>query len=256
MKIGISWNSCPLDDGEQIRLMKENGFERTFFGAGQPFVTTLPAKLRAEGILCDNLHAPFKNLNTIWLPGEEGEDMLNQLLTSVGHCARNEIPVLVVHLSSGATPPMISDIGNARFARLMELAKAEGVTIAYENQRKLANISLMFEYYPEARFCWDVGHEECFTNGRRYMPLFGDKLAALHLHDNDCQNDLHMLPYDGKIDMTRAARQLAEVGYTGTVMLEVSKKKSPLYDGISADDYFRRAANAARRFAAEIEAQR
>ena len=86
------------------------------------------------------------------------------------------------------------------------------------------------------------------------MPLFGKRLVALHLHDNDCEynKDLHLLPYDGKIDMERAARQLAEVGYGGAVMLEAIRSNSRVYETVSAEDYFARAAAAARRFAERV----
>ena len=260
MKIGINMNcyggGLPID--EQLRLMKENGFEATFLGCeGASFDETVE-KIQAAGITVDNLHAPFNKINDMWLPGDAGEDMLARLVRCVEKAASHGIPVIVVHVSSGNRPPIINDIGNDRFARLMEAANANNVTVAYENQRKLANLALMFEYYDEAGFCWDIGHEACFANGREFMPLFGDKLVALHVQDNNCEYnvDSHLVPYDGKIDFDKAARMIAARDYKGTVMLELIRKNSNRYDDLTPEQYYKRAANAAIRLRDAIEGYR
>ena len=259
MKLGINMNCYGgLSVEEQIRLMKENGFEATFLGCEGANFDEVVEKLQQAGITVDNLHAPFNKINDMWLPGEAGEEMLARLIRCVEKAAAHGIPVIVVHISSGTKPPLINDIGNERFARLMEAARENNVTIAYENQRMLANIALMFERFEDAGFCWDIGHEACFTNGREYMPIFGDKLVALHIQDNNCEfnKDIHLIPYDGSIDFDKAAKMIAQRGYQGTVMLELIKKNSNVYDNVSAEDYYKKAAEAARRFRDAIESYR
>ena len=253
MKIGIS-SGCyaGISLEREIELLKKNGVEATFAGCNEGTALRVK-KMREAGISVDNFHAPFNNINAIWRPGEEGDLALKQLTDAAELAAENEVPLIVVHLSSGVTPPMICNAGNERFARLMKRAGELGVTVAYENQRKLANLALMFEYYPEARFCWDVGHEACFANGMEYMPLFGNKLAALHIHDNrkSFNEDLHLLPYDGAINFDRTAELIAKSGYEGTVMLETWN--GPFYQGMSDEDFVARAAKAARKLADAIE---
>lgn len=258
-KIGIGLGSygegCSIE--EQIRLMAENGFETTFSMSSNEKLGTYVAGCREVGIAYENCHAPFNGINGIWSSDiEVGEAMLGRLIDSVRACAKYEIPTLVVHLSSGEQPPRINDIGCARFDRLMDEARHLGVTIAYENQRKLANLAMAMEQYPDAGFCWDTGHEACFARGREFMPLFGSRLAALHLHDNhgEYDRDEHMLPYDGTIDLARAARYIAQSGYKGSIMLEVIRQNSHFYDDLSPEAYYRRAAEAARRFADAVEA--
>ncbi len=253
INLGCYGNGLSIE--EQIRLMAENGFETTFMGSENSNIDQIVRLLRETEIRCENCHAPFDKINDIWVSGDAGENMLARLIQSVRTCAQNEIPTLVVHLSSGVNAPRINDIGNERFDRLMAEAKACGVLIAYENQRKLANLSMVMEQYPEAGFCWDVGHEACFAGGREYMPLFGSRIIALHLQDNHCEfnRDEHLLPYDGTIDMELAARRIAESGYQGSIMLEVIRQNSHFYDDLSPDEYYRRAAAAARRFAESVE---
>lgn len=256
MKIGIS-HRCygELSLKEEIRLMQKNGFTATFMSNEQDDFDKTVKDFRAAGIAVETIHAPFNKINDIWLEGAAGEEMLNRLIRSLEDAHRNGIPTVVIHLSSGVTPPMISDVGNQRFARLMEAAKTLGIVPAFENQRKLANLALMFEHYENTRFCWDTGHEACFAGGREYMPLFGEHLVALHVHDNTCEadKDYHMIPYDGRIDFDRVARQIAESPFNGTIMLELNRLKHPIYADVSAEEYYQRAGNAAKRLADAVE---
>ena len=252
MKIGMSWH-VGIERDRQIKLLRENGFEATFLDSADPQLAETAAAVREAGITPESCHAPFNGINAMWAEDESGEVMLNRLIDSVQNCERCGIPVLVVHLSSGDAAPRINDVGQARFDRLMEAARAAGVKIAFENQRKLGNLSNAMEQYPDAGFCWDVGHEACFARGVRFMPLFGKRIVALHLQDNHGEHnrDEHLLPYDGTVDFDLAARTLAEVGYEGAAMLEVA-----FYRDVPLEDFYARAAVAARRFADAVEAYR
>ena len=91
------------------------------------------------------------------------------------------------------------------------------------------------------------------------MELFGDRLGALHIHDNRCvwDSDDHMLPYDGAIDFEEVAQHIAKSGYEGTVMLEICRSASVdgknLYEGLTDEEYVEKAVKAARRIADRIE---
>lgn len=243
----------------QIELMRQNGFKNTFTMSDCAELTDeTVGKLKMADITLATLHAPFDGINAIWKQGEAGDKVLESLIDGVKKCEKYNIPVLVIHLSSKYPPPMITDIGVQRFEKLMETAQASGVKIAYENQRCLSNIALVLEQFEDAYFCWDTGHEGCFTPGREYMPLFGDKLATVHIHDNlgVKDNDEHLLPYDGRIDFGKAAEHLAKANYDGCVMLEVFRGNSNQYDDVTDTEYYARAAGAAKKLAAEVEKYR
>ena len=254
VKIGINLNAYDvIDIRQQIKLMLDNGFETTFVASENPNLAQEMEAVRSAGIICESAHAPFDKINDMWSRGEAGEVMLGRLMQSVNVCAERQIPVLVVHLSSGMPAPRISEVGYERFARLMEHAKEKGVVIAFENQRYLANLAFAFEEFPDAGFCWDVGHEEAFAGGRRYMPLFGHKLCQLHVHDNFLERDIHLIPYDGKIDFERVAASIASVDYEGSLMLELCAPASEVYRDYTPETYYKRAAEAARKLAARVE---
>ncbi|MBQ7347111.1 MAG: sugar phosphate isomerase/epimerase [Clostridia bacterium] len=255
MKIGINMDFYKgLSDDEQISLMTQNGFTATFFHSDVNGLDERVAKLRRANIDIDFLHAPAKGINDLWLTGKAGEVTLARLIENLENCKRNGVDAMIVHLSSGDNAPHVSDIGFSRLDRFMEHARRIGVIPIYENQRKLGAIACVFERYPDAVFCWDVGHEACLADGRAFMPLFGDHIVALHLHDNfQIHNgDLHLIPYDGSIDMEHAARVLAGSRYHGPIMLELHGAETN-YAEISFAQCYERAAVAARKFASRVE---
>lgn len=249
MELGINI-SGRLPYSEQIEGMKKAGIFRTFVAANAANFDELMATLAENGIICDNMHAPFDGINDMWQEGEAGDDMLNRLKISVDRCKQYAVPVLVVHLSAGCPMREISEIGKKRFTDLVEYAVAGGVTIAFENQRYLENLKWSLDACPGAGFCWDCGHEACFTPDLKFMPYFADKLVALHIHDNSCEYnvDNHVLPFDGKMDFDYVAKEIAASEYQGTLMLETSKMSryegKAIYEEMTIEEFYRRALEA------------
>ena len=256
MKIGINMGAyIGLDTDTQIELISKNGFDSVFIGTDYSNAGEIIEKLCSKNINCESIHAPFDNINDMWEDGESGETMLSRLIDCVDACAANNVPVCVVHLSSGIHVPRVNNVGYEHFSRLVEHADTRGVKIAFENQRFLANLAFAMEEFPSAGFCWDTGHEECFANGRRYMPLFGDRLVQLHVHDNflEYNGDSHLLPYDGKIDFERVAKSIGKAKYNNSLMLEVFNGHKPVYENTTPEDFYRRAAQRARMIAEKVD---
>ncbi len=253
-QIGINlglWKG--IEPEEAARKTKALGFDCVFTGV--PAIKMIPkirTALEENGLVWESMHAPFGHINDIWLEGEAGDIMLRELFNCIDCCVLGGVGIAVVHLSAGDNAPPVTDIGRRRFAELVDYAATKEVTVAFENQRKLANLAWAMETFPEgsnAGFCWDCGHESCFTPGREYMPLFGKRLVCTHIHDNHgiYNGDDHMLPFDATMDFDRVARRIRESGYTGSLMLEVSPGKSEMYAGMSWDTYHERAAAAVKK---------
>ena len=253
MKIGVHLNAYPCPIEEQLKLMKKYGFEATFCHSSSQELESIMNLCHEYGIEVENHHAPFSHINDIWFDTPEGEEMFKELMDSVDKCKKYGVDTLVVHLSGGRAP--INELGMSRFARLVDYAKENGVTIAFENLSKLGNLAYAFEEFEDAGFCWDTGHEKAFTHGRQYMPLYADKIVALHVHDNFCvhKGDMHMIPYDGLIDFDRVTTQLAEANYNKSLMLEIMAHRTQEYMDMGPDAFYKRAADAAKRLAAQVE---
>ena len=224
MKIGIEWNyDLVCSEDEQARYIKESGFDATFVARNDNIDLVMSA-LNRWGIVCENYHAPFFGINDIWTAGDGGDAAIARICACIDSCEKYGIPVVVIHLSSGMNPPRMSDIGFERIDRLMAYAERRGVRVAVENIRRLDNVAYLLENYPNAGFCWDVGHEACYMNGVEFMTLFGARISAIHLHDNTAvyDQDLHLLPYDGAIDMDRAAELFGKSPYSGSVNVSLN----------------------------------
>lgn len=258
-KIGINFQQFrELSDEDFVKKIAELGF-------GATFCMLEPVKRQEElanlfvkyNIECETLHAPFNHINDMWLDCEGGERMLAELKDCVDHCVIANASAMVVHLSSGPTPPSITDIGRGRYEKLVDYAIKKNVKIAFENQRKTANLAWAMETFddePMAGFCWDCGHEACAQNGREFMPWYGKKLICTHIHDNrGIQGaDDHWIPFDGVINFERFAQHIHNSGFTGSFMLEVGK--SSKYDDLSVEVYLEKAACAVKRLV-EMEQQ-
>lgn len=261
MEIGISVFRN-IDYREHIRCLKKVGVNRTFVMSDIPNFGEVMNAFKENGIICETLHAPFDSINDIWRKDDRGEAALSKLTDCADKCAEYNIPAMIVHISSGKPMPEITEAGNKRFKYLMDYAKERNVTVAYENQRFLENLRHNLESYPEAKFCWDCGHEYCFTPGMRFIPLFGERLGALHIHDNSCRQDSddHLIPFDGDIDFDIVAKDLAKSGYNGTVMLEININAvyngKRIYEALTTEEYYKKAAAAARKLADMVNKNR
>ena len=70
-------------------------------------------------------------------------------------------------------------------------------------------------------FCLDMGHLNLLRkNPRSFIPVMGDRIVALHIHDNDQRNDAHLMPYAGSLFWDDILNELKRVGYAGDLSFE------------------------------------
>lgn len=256
-KIGINLYSrdC-IELEEYIQIIKDLGFEATFC-AIRPLEKMLKTAdlLAKAGIEFETVHAPFRSASSMWVDEEEGEAVYASLADSIDMCVKVGAPICVMHLSSSSTPPPPTDLGRARYAKLVDYAISKGIIIAFENTHTLANLAWAFEEFAatdNVGFCYDSGHEAALSPGRHVLPIFGSRLVCTHIHDNNLLQDQHILPFDGKIDFERVARQIRECGYKGNLMMEVMGRKFS-YETIPTMEYLEKAARAAKRLREMID---
>jgi sugar phosphate isomerase/epimerase len=210
--------------GERFRIVKEAGFDGVLLGHKALERGEGPALARRLGLWVENYHAPFENINSLWLDTLEGEALTEQLLACLEACRAYEIPTMVLHLTSGDTPPPANGLGRSRLLRLAGRAEALGVNLALENLRKPEYLAFAFAHAdtPRVGFCFDIGHQNCYAPDADLLALYGHRLMALHLHDNQgVRKDQHLLPFDGTLDWPAVMAKIAAAGYAGPVALEV-----------------------------------
>lgn len=267
MKTGINVDCTEITDVKRsVARIIDNGFQTSFIMAEDEKLPEFAVEAKIRGLKIETLHAPFASdgecyINDMWSAGEKSAKMAARLDLAAEKCAAFGIPFLVTHLSSGENAPRVNEAGLENFYGLVKRAKELGVTVAFENQRKLGNLACALEYFPEAGFCFDVGHQNCFTLGKELLPAFGHRLVTVHIHDNlkEKNGDLHRIPFDGAIDFKKVVSQFKKHGYEGPLMLEVFKNMEESYDtsrpygDMTDDEYIARAGVAAKKLKALYE---
>ena len=234
-KLGIIASCCMPAIGELDALseIKAAGFDCFFTGLyKREDIAALRKRADEVGLEFETIHAPFANINAMWLPGMSYLDVYDKMAQSIDSAAEFGIPTVVTHLSSGWNAPEVNDLGLSRFDELVIRAERRGVTLAFENLRKIGNVAYIVDRYEHMKhvgFCYDWGHEHCYTATVDLMDICGDKTVCTHVHDNfgrdrrdfSCDPDIHLLPFDGNIDYQKVINKLDEYEYEGSIMLEV-----------------------------------
>lgn len=224
---------------------------------------TLAATLKRigleHGIVCNQSHAPFP---------VRDPDIFFCLPLAIECTAEAGGSICVVHPDNNKTAEENAEM----FQKLLPVAHSCGVKIATENMwnwngekdqacfaacanEKDFSAHLDAVNDPDLVACLDIGHAEMLglnTSAEKMIRALGSRLQALHLHDNDCRRDLHLLPFTGSIPWDRVISALRDVKYSGWFTLEADQ----YLPGSSPEDAvlgLRKMALAARRLAAQMD---
>lgn len=213
---------------EDISLFKEAGFNNVHISAtDKPYgieaiydTVNLAAK---AGVKAVNLHPYYKYNGFMWHNCLERNDALKFNFEQIEICKELGMESVVLHSSQGEGNYIVSEEGIDAYKRLAEKAEKGNVVLCIENLKHHNQLTPIFENIQSSRlkFCYDSGHHFAFAPERDFLKEFGNKLYFTHLHDNDGQNDSHLLPGDGKMDFEKLKNGLEAIRYTGYLNLEV-----------------------------------
>ena len=212
-----------------------------------PYLDEVKAAAEKYGVEIGQAHAPapayIKN------KPEATERMRTFIRKSVELCAYVGCSMLVVHPifdGSARFPGFTKEeeyAANIEFySSLIPLLKKHNVICCLENMwiqdwktKKVysgacSDLGEVISYIDELNaiagekrfgFCLDVGHllmvgqDPCY-----WIEKLGDRLEALHTHDNDGVHDDHTLPYLGCANWDRFIHGLRKIGYRGNLSFE------------------------------------
>jgi sugar phosphate isomerase/epimerase len=228
-----------LSEKEQIKKIKEAGFDKVFFDFTRD--ESLIRKLSAAkelGVPVNSLHAPFMRCDKLWYPTSDTEDVISEQIECLSACKSNGIPTSVHHVFIGFDRHEPTEEGLLNFGRIIGEAERLGVNIAFENTEGIEYFDAVMERYkdsPAVKFCIDTGHELCYNRGRDLISRYSTKLCYTHINDNlgvcgeeiTWLDDLHLLPFDGKVDFHSFARRVTDVNYDGDLSFELSRISKP-----------------------------
>ncbi len=250
-KLGIV-SDCIIKESPIVTLdrIKEIGFEAFFTGyIDIETVSALKNKAEKLGLDFEFIHAPFRGINAMWTSGMDYLPLYNAMKQTIDSASACGVKTIITHVSSGWTPPQVCDTGLARYDALVEYAMGKNVNLAFENLRKFGNLACLMDRYENVEnvsFCYDCGHEHCYTAVVPFLDLYGKKISCTHIHDNhgrDWDNPLadgdeHLLPFEGTVDYNVMMQKLNKAGYEGSLMLEVFNGK---YSSLTADEFIKTA---------------
>ena len=214
----MDWaNNCVFDRDHPLRNGDYLGFSRKMRKIGEEF-----------GIVCNQSHAPFPS----FVP--ETRTYLKRAIECTAEAGGE---ICIIHPGNSQTVEENKEL----YLELLPFAKSCGVKIATENMwnwdeekdqacfascATAESFKAHFDAVNDEDFvaCLDIGHAEMKglgTNAVDLVHALGDKLQALHIHDNDKWHDSHCIPGTMQIDFPPIVKALKEIGYSGYFTAEV-----------------------------------
>ena len=244
---------------DQIRLLRQTGFE-AFFAYWTPDMDVAELRRTAdeEGMYFQSLHAPAGiGARHLWYRSEETGQHMDIFLRCLRDCAEYNVPIMVLHSFYGFDLHEPTGLGLENYGIIAAEARRLGVKLALENlegEEYLAALLKHFADDPNVGFCWDCGHESCYTHrDLMAVPYHGSKLMCTHLNDNlgtrafDGEltglDDLHLLPFDGIIDWEGVADRLNRWNYDDVLMFELKpgslpgRRENDAYGRMTPEEY-------------------
>lgn len=210
------------------------------------YIDEINAAKKKHGIEIGQCHAPFP----AYIKDNEAaiKMMRDVTIKSVEICGKIGCKILVVHpaFNGSARFPTKRETewewSMELYTSLIPYLEKYGVTCALENMwgqdwATKAIYTAICSDIPEAcryidklneiagkkmfGFCLDTGHLTLLGLDMAVaIEQLGDRMCALHVHDNDRINDLHICPYDGISNWERFILGMKRSNYKGTLNFE------------------------------------
>ena len=190
-------------------------------------------------IFCHLGYKKARAVNDIWLDGDNGEKVIDGYIEDLKLMKEKQIDLVVMHFTAGKEPPMYNEIGLKRLKRLVQYAKEIGIRITFENTKKRGYLEYVLSNIKDENvgICYDAGHCHFHFNDEFNYELYKNRIFAVHLHDNDKTDDLHLLPCDGTIDWNNVLTKLKVNNYNGPITLEICYRYD--YLNQSVEDFYK-----------------
>jgi sugar phosphate isomerase/epimerase len=231
-------------------------------------LTEIAGWLRDAGLAAVSMHAPIceSYVGGIWgraysnASGRQAvrQEAIDEARAALDAARQLGCATLVVHLGlprGQRIPPDDNDATAARHSveALVEAAQGSGVRLALEvipndlsTAPALASLLDGEIETEDAGVCLDLGHAHLMSGVAEAAEILSGHIITTHVHDNDRQNDSHLVPGAGTIDWPGALTALGKVGYAGPLVFEVA-------DHGDAADVLRRTVGARTRLQAILD---
>ena len=233
---------------EAVRMIKEAGFEGIDYAMSAEaygdnylaYAEKINAACKKYGIPVVQLHGPIPKYQLH--ETEARAEFMKKAARAIEFAGLIGSANCVLHpmrVAKGNHEDQLA-INLGEYSPLIPLAEKAGVKIAIENMcsfkvnefgepvKHVCKSAEEHAKYIDAfesdavTACFDTGHAAASSEEIcEFVRILGGKrLTALHVHDNDCQHDLHTIPYNHSIKFDPFLTALADIDYQGDFTLE------------------------------------
>lgn len=212
---------------ETVQAIKKAGFKNVFIQWYDrdlnPSQEERLKYIQEQGLNIIFAHLGYDFINDLWPDTEEGDKLVETYKKDLDVCKENNIPMVILHLTTHDNPPFYNEIGLKRVEKIVDYAKELGIKVAFENTKKQGYLEYIIDNIDNENvgICFDIGHYHAHFKDKFNFDKFKNKIFAVHLHDNDASWDQHLLPFEGTIDWKKAIHDLNESNYDGPITLEL-----------------------------------
>ena len=216
------------------------------------YAQKLKKQAQSRGLFFNQAHAPF--------PCSKPDDAYNtmifdRIVKSIEIAGIVGAKCIVVHpmhhLPYIENADLLKQMNMDFYRSLAPYAKNAGVKVALENmwQRNPETKEIIVSACSRTKefVDWiDTLNDDCFTacldlghcglygfDAAEMIKGLGDRLGALHVHDNDYQSDAHTAPYLGKMHWDTICEALAKINYKGDFTLEADNFYTPFGESLA-----------------------
>ena len=229
MNIGINTNNeSGKNDIKILNNIKKSGFKNVMLSFKSKSVEKTLKAINKLKLNISYFHISNQYANDLWATGYAVEKYIKSVIDQLELCGKYNIPIAIMHATTGSPSDLAlapNKQGLKNFKRILAVAKKNNVKIAIENIDcyGIDNLHYLLDNIKDKSvgFCYDVGHHHLYNPKVDMLEKYKDRLLAIHLHDNlmdwkvghDYTRDLHLLPFDGKIDLEKVCRKLKSISY-------------------------------------------
>ncbi|MFA6422875.1 MAG: sugar phosphate isomerase/epimerase [Patescibacteria group bacterium] len=242
--VAVNNENINLKPFETIKVIKEAGFQNVFiYWLNKKWECSQEKQLkyiRDLGLNVIFAHLGYQEINSLWETGEKGQLLAERYKNDLEVCKKNDISMVVMHLTSKTIAPKYGEIGLNRIREIVNYAKELDIKVAFENNKIKGYLDYVLSNIDQDNVgaCFDSGHCHAHFDDDFNFELFKNRIFALHLHDNDKTGDLHLLPFDGTVDWNWLIKKLKYCNYNGPVTLE--PRYSDYYLNMSPLEFYKK----------------
>ena len=239
-----TWTNCKED---AMTYIQQSGFRYLDYDFGndyrnrngvysadwEDYLVRIQKKAEELSVHFVQSHAPMGR------PIERGENhkpFVEDTIRCIEACGRLGIPTLVVHsgYEMGISKEECFERNKLFYEELLPTAEQNNVNILVENFNKMciegmywidnaADLRAMVDYvdHPLFHACWDAGHGNMQeTSQDEALRILGKHVYALHVQDNYGNDDAHLAPFFGTLNLDSLIHGLMDIDYKGYFTFE------------------------------------